>query len=119
MSNWIGLIRFCAILASLAPRLCKPASKVEFEALAAAPQQRHATGELTVHGFGSSFRDWCAEATSCPRELAEVALAHAIGDKTEAAYRRGDVFDPRRALMSEWATFLDRAPAEVLALRAG
>lgn len=62
-------------------------------------------GDLTVHGFRSSFRDWCAESTSYPRDVAEMALAHAIEDKSEAAYRRGDLLEKRRALMADWAAF--------------
>jgi integrase len=58
------------------------------------------------HGFRSTFRDWAAERTNYPREVAEMALAHAIGDKVEAAYRRGDLFDKRRRLMTDWALFL-------------
>jgi integrase len=58
---------------------------------------------LTVHGFRSTFRDWAAEATSFPRELAESALAHVVGDEVERAYRRGDLFDKRRELMQAWA----------------
>jgi integrase len=61
------------------------------------------------HGFRSTFRDWAAERTHFPREVAEMALAHAIGDKVEAAYRRGDLFDKRRRLMDDWAVFLDSA----------
>lgn len=64
--------------------------------------------EETVHGFRSSFRDWAAERTSFPREVAEQALAHTIGDKVEAAYRRGDLFEKRRSLMLEWAAFLTK-----------
>jgi integrase len=60
---------------------------------------------LTVHGFRSSFRDWCAEMTSYPREVAEAALAHAVKDKTEAAYQRGDLFEKRRKLMDHWAQY--------------
>jgi integrase len=56
------------------------------------------------HGFRSTFRDWCAEQTDYPREVAEMALAHAIGNKVEAAYRRGDLFDKRKQLMQDWAT---------------
>jgi integrase len=59
----------------------------------------------TVHGFRSSFRDWAAERTSYPREVAEMALAHAIPDAVEAAYRRGDLFDKRRKLMDAWAAY--------------
>ena len=61
--------------------------------------------DAVPHGFRSSFRDWCAERTNYPREVAEMALAHAIGDKVEAAYRRGDLFDKRRRLMKDWAAF--------------
>ena len=60
---------------------------------------------LTVHGFRSSFRDWCAEMTNYPRELAESALAHTLKDQTEAAYQRGDMFEKRRKLMDAWATY--------------
>ncbi len=59
----------------------------------------------TVHGLRSSFRDWCAEATSYARELAEAALAHSLRDKVEAAYQRGDLLDRRRELMAAWARF--------------
>jgi len=62
------------------------------------------------HGFRSSFTDWCAERTAYPADVREMALAHAIGDATEAAYRRGDLFDKRRNLMSEWASFINTAP---------
>jgi integrase len=61
--------------------------------------------DLTVHGFRSTFRDWCSEATSYDRETAEAALAHTLRDKVEAAYRRGDLFEKRRRLMSDWARF--------------
>jgi integrase len=61
--------------------------------------------ELTVHGFRSTFRDWCAEETHYPNIVAEQALAHTVGDKVEAAYRRGDLLDKRRALMEDWATY--------------
>lgn len=61
--------------------------------------------DAVPHGFRSSFRDWCAGRTNYPREVAEMALAHAIGDKVEAAYRRGDLFEKRRRLMKDWAAF--------------
>jgi integrase len=61
--------------------------------------------DATVHGFRSTFRDWAAECTSFPREVAEAALAHIVGDKVEAAYRRGDLFEKRRELMEAWAKF--------------
>ena len=62
-------------------------------------------GDLTVHGFRSTFRDWAAESTSYPREVCEQALAHNRQDKVEAAYFRTDLFDKRRAMMEEWATY--------------
>lgn len=58
------------------------------------------------HGFRSSFRDWASEATNYPREVCEMALAHTIGNKVEAAYRRGDLFDKRCALMDEWSLYV-------------
>ena len=60
------------------------------------------------HGFRSSFRDWCSENTNYPREVAEMALAHAIESKVEAAYRRGDLFNKRRKMMEAWAEFCSR-----------
>jgi integrase len=67
--------------------------------------KRMGRDDLTVHGFRSTFRDWAAEQTNYPREVAEMALAHTVGDKVEAAYRRGDLFQKRRDLMEEWAAF--------------
>lgn len=64
--------------------------------------------QAVPHGLRSTFRDWAAERTNYPREVAEMALAHAIGSKAEAAYRRGDLFDKRRRLMDDWAAFLAR-----------
>ncbi len=63
---------------------------------------------LTVHGFRSSFRDWAAEQTNFPRELAEAALGHVLADKTEAAYQRGDLLEKRRRLMSAWGSYCAR-----------
>jgi integrase len=75
--------------------------------------------DLTVHGFRSAFRDWAAERTSYPREVAEAALAHKLADKVEAAYRRGDLFEKRRRLMAEWANFCytRKAPGQLVSLR--
>jgi integrase len=70
--------------------------------------ERMGRADLTVHGFRSTFRDWAAERTNFPREVAEQALAHSLPDKVEAAYRRGDLFEKRRRLMGEWAKFCDR-----------
>ena len=64
----------------------------------------------TAHGMRSSFRDWAAERTHYPHEVAEMALAHSVGSKVEAAYRRGDLFEKRRMLMADWATFIDAEP---------
>jgi len=61
--------------------------------------------DLTAHGFRSTFRDWAAEQTNYPREAAEMALAHIVSNKVEAAYRRGDLFDKRRRLMDDWAKY--------------
>ena len=73
--------------------------------------------EAVPHGFRSSFRDWAAERTNIPREIAEHALAHVVGDAAELAYRRTDYFDKRRTLMDAWARYLDAAPARVVAIR--
>ncbi|MBO1361923.1 tyrosine-type recombinase/integrase [Acetobacter sacchari] len=61
--------------------------------------------DVTVHGLRSTFRDWAAEDTDYPHEVAEMALAHAVGNKVEAAYRRGDLFEKRRGMMADWAAF--------------
>ena len=66
----------------------------------------------TKHGFRSSFSDWCAETTSFASELREMALAHAIGNKVEAAYRRGDMVAKRRQLMADWAAYCGTLPEE-------
>lgn len=70
--------------------------------------QRMQRSDITVHGFRSSFRDWAAETTNYPRELAEAALAHVVKDKTEAAYQRGDLLEKRAKLMQAWADYCDR-----------
>jgi integrase len=62
--------------------------------------------EATVHGFRSTFRDWISDTTTHSTDVAEMALSHAVGDKVEAAYRRGDLFERRVALMADWAVFL-------------
>ena len=70
--------------------------------------RRMERSDLTAHGFRSTFRDWCGESTNHPREVAEAALAHALSDKVEAAYRRGDLIEKRRRLMEDWGKFCDR-----------
>lgn len=66
---------------------------------------RRAELPITIHGFRSAFRDWCAEATNTPREIAEACLAHVVKDQAEAAYARTDHFDKRRVVMKDWAAF--------------
>ena len=74
--------------------------------------RRMKRGDITVHGFRSTFRDWASEQTSFPHETCEHALAHRISDKAEAAYRRGDQFDKRRKLMEAWAAFCEPKSTE-------
>ena len=71
------------------------------------------------HGFRSTFRDWASERTNYPNEVCEMALAHAIGDKVEAAYRRGDLFEKRRHMMNDWAAYCAKVqtPAKVIDFR--
>lgn len=61
--------------------------------------------DVTAHGFRSAFRDWAAECTAYPNEVCEAALAHTIGNRVEAAYRRGDLFEKRARLMADWAAY--------------
>ncbi len=79
----------------------KPLSNMAMLALL----KRIGRNDLTTHGFRSTFRDWAAERTTFPREVVEMALAHTIENKVEAAYRRGDLFQKRRQLMEAWARF--------------
>ncbi|HEX9167746.1 MAG TPA: hypothetical protein VF886_02295 [Roseiarcus sp.] len=69
--------------------------------------RRLGAGSFTVHGFRSALRDWAGDETQFSREVAEAALAHAVGDETERAYRRGDALMKRRELMIAWADWLD------------
>ncbi|MDP1682201.1 MAG: integrase arm-type DNA-binding domain-containing protein [Burkholderiales bacterium] len=83
--------------------------------------KRMGRGDLTVHGFRSTFRDWAAEQTAYPHEMAEMALAHSVGNKTEAAYRRGNLFEKRIRMMQDWQRHCDtvQKPADnVLAMKA-
>jgi integrase len=68
--------------------------------------------DVTVHGFRSTFRDWAAETTPYPNHVVEMALAHKIGSAVEAAYRRGDLFEKRQALMNDWARYCESTPVE-------
>ena len=67
--------------------------------------ERMGSKSITVHGFRSTFRDWISECTSYSHEVAEMALAHAVGNKVEGAYRRGDLLEKRRLLMDDWANY--------------
>ena len=78
--------------------------------------RRMGRGDLTVHGFRSTFRDWAAEQTSYPREVCELSLAHKIADGAEAAYWRSDIFEKRSRLMGDWAQYANGQSAEILRL---
>ena len=78
--------------------------------------RRMKADNVTVHGFRSSFRDWCGEVSTFPREVAEAALAHVAGDQTERAYRRGDALEKRRALMEAWATYCEPKEGNVVSI---
>ena len=73
--------------------------------------RRMKLGRLTAHGFRATFKTWATERTNFPREVVEAALAHVAGDKVEAAYQRGDVFDKRRRLMTAWSEYCGTKPA--------
>src|SRR5260370_4088390 len=75
--------------------------------------RRMGRDDLTIHGFRSSFRDWAAERTGFPAEVAEMALAHTVADAVERAYRRGDLFQKRRPMMDAWTKFCTAAPSAV------
>ena len=81
--------------------------KGKMSSMAMAMLLRRMGQNVTVHGFRSAFRDWAAECTGYPHEVCEMALAHTIGNKAEAAYRRGDLFEKRRRLMIDWAVFCE------------
>jgi integrase len=76
--------------------------------------KRMGATSATVHGFRSSFRDWCGNKTSFPREIAEAALAHATLSAVEAAYRRSDALEKRRGLMEAWASYCERGRGETV-----
>ena len=74
--------------------------------------KRMGRSDITVHGFRSTFRDWAAERTNYPNHVVEMALAHVVGYKVEAAYRRGDLFAKRARLMADWARYCATKPAD-------
>jgi integrase len=91
----------------------RPMSNMAMEMLL----RRLAAKQCTVHGFRSTFRDWAGECTQYPREIAEAALAHAVGNETERAYRRGDAFARRRDLMEAWASYCAMVQRDKIDLR--
>src|SRR5207302_5135809 len=93
--------------------LSKPLSDMAFNMAL----RRMERSDCTPHGFRSSFRDWAAEKTNFPREVAEAALAHILENKTEEAYRRTDFFEKRRKLMEEWTAFCTGSERKVLKMR--
>ncbi|HAJ02299.1 MAG TPA: integrase [Brevundimonas sp.] len=86
-----------------------PLSDAAFDALLERMERK---GQITAHGFRSSFRDWAGEVSTFPRELAEAALAHVVGDETERAYRRGDALEKRRKMMDAWGRFCEPRKAD-------
>jgi integrase len=86
----------------------KPLSNMAFLMLL----RRMERDDLTAHGFRATFKTWASERTAVQNEIAEAALAHVVGSKVEQAYRRGDMFEKRRKLMQQWATFCTTAPAQ-------
>jgi len=92
-----------------------PKPRKPLSSMAMAMLLRRMKAEITIHGFRSTFRDWASETTGFPHEVCEMALAHTIGNKAEAAYRRGDLFDKRRKLMEAWAGYCaKKASAKVV-----
>ena len=99
------------IFPSTKPR--KPLSNMAMTAV----MRRLGQGHFTVHGFRSSFRDWAGDATSFPRDVAEMALAHTVGDEVEQAYRRGSALAKRRKLMDAWASYVSTPKGDVVPMR--
>ena len=95
------------------PHTGKPLSTMVFLMLLRRMKQ-----DITAHGFRSSFRDWASERTNIPRDVCEAALAHSLRDKTEAAYKRTDLFEKRRELMSLWTKFATEEHGEVITIHA-
>jgi integrase len=93
-------------------RLGRPLSGMSMEMLL----RRMRVEDATVHGFRSSFRDWCGDETSFPREVAEAALAHKVGSVVERAYCRGKAIEKRRKLMEAWGRFCDLNPTNLVTL---
>jgi integrase len=113
--------------ASREPEKAKPTDPVfpsamrdkPLSSMAMAMLLRRMGSTVTAHGFRSAFRDWASETTGFPHEVCEMALAHTIGNKAEAAYRRGDLFNKRRGLMDAWASYCGENVGSVVRLAAG
>jgi integrase len=95
-----------------APRPGKQLSKMAMDMLL-----RRMNVGVTVHGFRSAFRDWAGNETHFPRELAEAALAHQIGNEVELAYRRSDALEKRRLVMEAWASFMQPQAANIVTMQ--
>lgn len=89
-----------------------PKPRKPLSSMAMAMLLRRMKAGITVHGFRSTFRDWASDTTGFPHEVCEMALAHTIGNKAEAAYRRGDLFEKRRKLMEAWASYCAKPPSD-------
>lgn len=96
-------------------RDARPSTKAgkPLSGMATAMLLRRMGSAVTVHGFRSAFRDWASETTGFPHEVCEMALAHTIGNKAEAAYRRGDLFNKRRELMDAWSSYCSESSGYV------
>lgn len=119
----VAVLRAARALATRPDALAFPSSRagqpLSDVTLAAVLKRLGVTPDVaTVHGFRSTFRDWAEETTHFPHEVKEAALAHAVGNKTEAAYRRIDLFDKRRAMMDAWAGHAIGVNAKVVRLGA-
>jgi integrase len=99
------IVEAMAMLGSAGHVFPGPKPNKPLSSMAMAMLLRRMKAEITVHGFRSTFRDWASETTGFSHEVCEMALAHTIANKAEAAYRRGDLFDKRRKLMEAWAGY--------------
>ena len=112
------VVPLCVRIHDLLDDLPRESDQVFIGSRTGRPLERHAMRDTlkamgvaaTVHGFRSSFRDWAAEQTAYPREVCEMALAHAIPGKVEKAYRRGDLLEKRARLMADWARYCTLPP---------
>jgi integrase len=104
-SSAMRVLNECPAGSAVDPIFCSPAGKQLSDMTLTAVTRRMGV-DAVPHGFRSTFRDWAADQTNIPNEVCEAALAHAVADKVEAAYRRGDLFEKRRLLMTQWNDFV-------------